>query len=168
VENAQEAWRSAGYPEMESTMVATWGLMLPQAAQLKNLNEQIVNLANSYGQTGDAVSQQAALQMDMLLGQRMDASATDPMISQLVGIAIERNALGAMDPNAPYGSAGQTVQNELDQLAQQSTAIHGLASQMESLEPTMTAQDWINYNERTRTFGEENAIQWLVAKYQQQ
>ena len=26
-------------------------------------------------------------------------------------------------------------------------------------------QDWINYNDRTRAFGEENAIRWVLNKY---
>jgi hypothetical protein len=31
----------------------------------------------------------------------------------------------------------------------------------------MTPEDWLSYNERTRTFGEENAIDWLLNKYGQ-
>jgi hypothetical protein len=132
------------------------------------LNQQIVGLANSYTQSGDAASAQTALLMDEYLGQQMSSTPTDPLISQLVGLAIERNALLNMDPNSPYGSNGQTVQNQLDQLTEQSTAIHDLVKQMEPLQETMTPQDWINYNERTKTFGEMNALQWLLSKYGQQ
>jgi hypothetical protein len=167
VQNAEEAWRSAGYPEADTSMVATWQLMLPQLAQLKDLNQQIVDLANSYQQSGDAAAAQAALQMDVNLGRQMDNSPTVPLISQLVGLAIERNALHAMDPTSPFGTDGQTVQDELAQLTQQSATIHDLNQQVESLMATMTPQDWINYNERTKTFGEMNAIQWLLGKYEQ-
>ena len=74
-----------------------------------------------------------------------------------------------MDPNAPYGPAGGTVQDQLDQLTtQQSTTIKDLAKQVEALQATMTSEDWINYNERTKTFGEMNALQWLLGKYGQQ
>ena len=167
VQNAEEAWRSAGYPEADTSMVATWQLMLPQLIQLKNLNQQIVNLANSYQQAGDAASAQAALQMDINLGQQMDGTPTAPLITQLVGLAIERNALGAMDANSPYGTDGQTVQDQLNQVLQQKAVINDLSKQMEALQPTMTPQDWINYNERTKTFGEMNALQWLLGKYSQ-
>jgi RNA polymerase sigma factor (sigma-70 family) len=167
VENAEEAWRSAGYTEAEAQMVGTWQLMLPHLAQLKDLNEQIVNLANSYGQSGDAASAQSALQMDINLGQQMNSSTTDPLITQLVGLAIERNALNDMDPNSPYGTGGLTVKDELAQLTQQSTTIKDMAKQVEALQETMTPQDWINYNERTKTFGEMNAMQWLFGKYGQ-
>ncbi len=168
VQNAAEAWRSAGYSEAETSMVATWQLMLPQLRQLRDLNQQIVDLANSYKQSGDAASAQAALQMDVNLGQQMDSTPTVPLITQLVGLAIERNALHAMDPNSPYGTGGQTVQGALDQLTQQSTAIKDLSKQVEALQEAMSPQDWINYNERTKTFGEMNALQWLLDKYGQQ
>ncbi|HEX4350465.1 MAG TPA: sigma-70 family RNA polymerase sigma factor [Verrucomicrobiae bacterium] len=167
VQNAEEAWRSAGYSEAETQMIGTWQLSLPHLAELKDLNQQIVNLANSYGQSGDVASSQTALQMDVSLGQQMAGSSTDPLINQLVGLAIERNALSAMDPNSPYGNSGLTVKDELAQLTQQTVTIHDAAKQVEALQETMTPQDWINYNERTKTFGEMNAIQWLLTKYGQ-
>jgi RNA polymerase sigma factor (sigma-70 family) len=167
VQNAEEAWRAAGYSEAETRMVATWQLMLPQLAELKGLNENIMNLANSYQQAGDAASAQAMLQMNLNLGQRLDSSATTPLISQLVGITIEQNALGTMDPASAYGDSGQTVKDYLDQLTQQRATIHELVKQIEPLQQTMTPQDWINYNDRTRSFGEVNAIHWLLTKYGQ-
>ena len=164
VENTEEAWRSAGYTEAEAQMVGTWQLALPQLAELKDLNQQIVSLANSYGQSGDTASARTALQMDVTLGQQMSSTPTDPLISQLVGLAIERDALGAMDPNSPFGDGGLTAKDELAQLTQQSATIHNLVSQMNALQETMSPQDWTNYNERTKTFGEMNALQWLLAK----
>ncbi|HEY1489795.1 MAG TPA: hypothetical protein VGF90_02035, partial [Verrucomicrobiae bacterium] len=66
-----------------------------------------------------------------------------------------------------YGTDGQTVKDRLDQLTQQSAAIKDLVKQMEPLQSAMSSQDWINYNERTKTFGEMNALQWLLGKYGQ-
>jgi len=102
------------------------------------------------------------------MGEHFDGSkgtAGVPLITQLVGIAIERNALNAMAPASPYGDGGQTVQHRLDQLAQRSQTIKDGAKQVESLQQLMTPQDWITYNTRSRTFGEEAAAQWLVNKY---
>jgi RNA polymerase sigma factor (sigma-70 family) len=167
VQNAAEAWRSAGYSEAETSMVATWQLMLPQLAQLSDLNQQIVNLAKSYTQSGDVASAQAALQLDLSLGQQLNGTATTPLISQLVGLAIEGSALKGMDPNSPAGTDGQTIQDQLDQVNQQRDSIKALAKQVEALQETMSPSDWINYNERTKTFGEMNALQWLLGKYGQ-
>lgn len=164
----EEAYRSAGYSEAETTMAATWGLLLPQLAELRDMGRKIVDLANSYRLAGDETSAQAALQMAINMGEHFDGSkgtAGVPLITQLVGIAIERNALQAMDPASPYGDGGQTVQHRLDQLAQRSQTIKDGAKQVESLQQLMTPQDWITYNTRTRTFGEEAAAQWLVNKY---
>ncbi len=165
VQNAEEAWRAAGYSEAETRMVATWQLMLPHLAEFQGLSQNIMDLAKSYRQAGDEASAQAMMQLNLNLGQRMDASTGDPLLGQLVGVAIERNTLGAMDPASAYGDTGQTVADRLAQLDQQKTTIHDLVKQIEPLQQTMTPQDWITYNDRTRAFGEVNAIHWLLDKY---
>jgi hypothetical protein len=102
------------------------------------------------------------------LGQRYsNVTPGEAEISQLVGIAIERTALNAMDANSPYGSEGQTVKDRLDQLAQQKAGIRQLAQQTEALQSRMTEQDWISYKDRWRNFGEEAAGRWLINKYGQ-
>ncbi len=164
VQNAEEAWRSAGYSEAETRMVATWQLLLPHAAELNQLHRNILDLANAYRQAGDETSAQAALQFNMELGQQLNGSPNDPLINQLIGIGIQRDALGAMNPNSPYGTGGLTVADQINQLTQQDAAIKALASQMDSLQHTMSAQEWITYNDRTRAFGEVNALRWLINK----
>ncbi len=164
VQNAEEAWRSAGYSEAETRMVATWELLLPHAAALNQLHRNIMELANAYRQAGDETSAQAALQFNLGLGQQLDGSPNDPLINQLIGIGIQRHALGAMDPNQPYGTSRLTVAEQIKQLTQQDAAIKALVGQMETLQHTMSAQEWITYNDRTRAFGEVNALQWLTNK----
>jgi hypothetical protein len=106
--------------------------------------------------------------MAMNLGQRYgNASASATVISQLLGIVVERLALNAMDPNSPYGGNGQTVQDQLNQITQQKAAINELWQQAEPLLPTMSDQDWTNYNNRRMIFGEVAALQWVVSKYGQ-
>ena len=128
----------------------------------------MIDLANSYLQAGDQASAQAALQMVANLGQRYgDTVVGETEISRLVGIAVERNALKAMDPNSPYGESGQTVKDRLDYLAQQSAQLKSIAQQTEALQPMMSDQDWISYKDRWRVFGEEAAGKWLINKYGQ-
>jgi len=73
-----------------------------------------------------------------------------------------------MDPNNPYGGTGQTVQDRLNQLAQQKATLTELGQRTESLLETMSDQDWIIYIDRFSRLGEEAAEQWLVNKYGQQ
>ena len=169
VQDDDEAYLSAGYSAAEAADLALFQVLLPQLAQVKQLGVDLVNLANAYSQSGDQASAQAALQMAVNLGQRyIPASAGEPEINQLVGLAIERMALSAMDPNSPYGGAGQTVQDQINQLVQQRTAYKELGQQVGPLMETMPEQDWIGYYNRFLISGDTAAGQWLVNKYGQQ
>jgi RNA polymerase sigma factor (sigma-70 family) len=164
----EEAYRSAGYSEAETRMAAAWGLTLPQLSQLKQAGVTMIELADSYRKAGDATSAQAVLDMAIRMGQRFDGStgtAGVPLVTQLVGIAIEQLALKAMDPNAAYGPDGGTVKDRLEELTQRRTSMSEQVKQTAPLHEKMTPQDWINYNDRIRVFGEENAMQWLLGKY---
>ena len=134
---------------------------------MKQLGRNLVALADAYSQSGDPASAQAALQMAMNMGQRYDDLASAALISQLVGMAVQRLALNAMDPNSPYGGNGQTVQDQLNQIAQQRTAINELVNQAQPLMPTMSDQDILIYENRRMLFGEVAALQWVVSKYGQ-
>jgi hypothetical protein len=168
VQDDQEAYLSAGHSAAEAERIAMDWLEVPQVGQVKQLGRDLVALANTYSQSGDQASAQAALQMTMNLGQRYgDAPANAALISQLTGMAVERLALNAMDPNSPYGDNGQTVQDQLNQIAQQRAAIDELAQQAEPLMPTMPDQDVLNYVNRRMLFGELAAMQWVVSKHGQ-
>jgi hypothetical protein len=128
----------------------------------------LFDLSKSYRQTGDESSAQVVLQMAANLGQRYSTAAPgEPEISQLVGMWVERNALAAMVPNGPYGNSGHTVQDRLDQITGQNTALKELNQQAEPLLSTLSDQDWIIYEDRWMMFGEEAALKWVIAKYGQ-
>jgi hypothetical protein len=169
IQNAEEAYRAAGYPDAEAKATAETQLLLPQLNQLRQVGRDLVALANSYRQAGDEASAQAALQMGVTLGQRLevDGSAGQFVINNLVGIAIQRIVLGAMNPTTSLDSAGHTAQDRLNELAQQRQSIQALDTQRDLL-PTMSEQDLISYFDREKAFGEVEALRWLVGKYGQQ
>jgi hypothetical protein len=164
IQDAEEAWRSAGYSEAEARMMAAWQLKIPQLRELRYLDQNIVDLANAYRQAGDEASAQAALAYSLQLGQRLSEFPNDLLLNQLVGLAIQRNALGALDPNSPYGPTGQTVADLLQQLQQQRAAVKVLTEATVPLQQTMSPQDWITYIDRMRAFGELSAMEWLINK----
>jgi RNA polymerase sigma factor (sigma-70 family) len=167
-ENDMEAYLAAGYSVADAEVLGTSQLLLPQLAQLKQLALDTSDLAQAYRQTGDTSSAQAVLQMADNLGlQYANPSPGEPSVTQLVGIAIEKIALSAMDPNAPYGNNGQTVQDRLNQLTQQRTQVQQMNQQVSNLLPSLSDQDWIIYKNRWLMFGEQNAQQWVVGKYGQ-
>src|SRR4029079_2212544 len=108
VQDDEEAYRAASYSVAEAKMIPASQLLLPQLAQMKELSQNLNELAKSYRQAGDEPSAQAALQIAAGLGQRYSiVSAGEPEISQLVGIVMERIALNGMDPNSAYGTDGR-------------------------------------------------------------
>ena len=167
-ENDREAYLAAGYSVADASALGGSQLMLPQLAQMKQLGLDAVDLANAYSQAGDSSSAQAVLQMAANLGQSYARpSPGESEISQLVGMFIEQKALQAMNPNSPYGNSGQTVQDQLNELAEQRASVKELDQQVSNLLPAMSDQDWIIYQNRWLMFGEENAQSWVVNKYGQ-
>ncbi len=165
IESGQEAYRSAGYSETEARIIPSMSLLLPQFAELKGLNSQLVELASAYRQAGDAASAQAALQMDLTLGQRLTAPLNASLLSQQVGLAIQSYALRQMDPNSPYGNTELTVQEQLNQVLQQRATLSQFGNQLDQIYTTISPSDWISYHDRWLAFGEENAMKWLLSKY---
>ena len=163
-----EPYLSAGYSLAEAKTMAESQILLPQLSQVKQVALATVDMANSYSQAGDAASAQAALETAMTIGQQYANPTSPALITELVGMAIQKIALSAMDPNAPYGESGLTVQDQLNQLAQQRAAISSLDEQAEPLMQTMSDQDWIMYEDRRQILGETSAMQWVVNQYGQQ
>ena len=141
-------------------------MLLPQLAQLKQLSGQIVDLASSYRQAGDTAPEQAVLQTALHLGQQLDVGTPGGkfLINNLVGIAIQLNALKVMDPASPYGDQGQTVQDYMDQITQHKAAIRQIAQQNEKLLPNMPPEDLTSFLDREKLYGEPAAMQWYLNK----
>jgi hypothetical protein len=166
VQNAEEAYRSAGYPEAEAKTVAETSLLLPHLAPLKELGRNMSELADSYRQAGDEASAQATMQMVMNLGE----SLTEPtpghaLITDLVGLAIERRMLTSLDPGGVYGDSGLTVRAQLDQLDQRRNDLKALARSGEQFFEMMPDTDLISYLDRRKMFGEVAAMRWAADKY---
>jgi RNA polymerase sigma factor (sigma-70 family) len=164
IQDDEEAYLSAGYSMVDAETAAVfWEASLPQPSELRQFVHNISDLATSYRQAGDATSAQAALQTIADLGQRYEnGSPGQGLVSQNIGISIERFALGAMAPNSPYGGNGQTIQDRLNQLDQQLAAHSALTQQGVPLQQTMSDQDWISYCDRIKASGEEVAWRWLL------
>jgi hypothetical protein len=142
--------------------------MLPQLFQIKDLATAMVNQATQYQQAGDSDSAIAMLQMADALGSRYATSApAETEVSQLVGMSVERMALGSMDPNSPYGDDGQTVQDAINQLNQDRATYDQLNQEAEPILESLSDQDYLTYKDRWMAFGEENALRWLIATHSQ-
>lgn len=164
MQSADEAYRAAGYSEADAKALSTSGALLPQMAELKRVGVSLVDLANTYQQAGDNASAQAALQMSLALGQRLDDPNALTLIQNLVGIAIEKKALDAMPADAQIGNTGQTAQDQSTALMQQRDAIKALVgpNRLSTWLTTASDADVISYFDRMRAFGEQNALNWMA------
>jgi predicted Zn-dependent protease len=166
VQNAAEAYRAAGYSEADAKTVAAGQALLPYLASLKQVGVGLVDLAQSYRQAGDEASAQAALDMAVTLGARLNQPDSPTILQTLVGIAVEKNALGALDPANSYGPNGETVQGALNALDQQREGIKTLTKPLdEALVARLLDADVVSYRDRQLLFGAQPAIEWLTKKY---
>ncbi len=165
----REAYLDAGYSSAEAEVSSATQLLLPQLFDVKQLGLDLIDLSKSYQQAGNSDSAQAALQMAYGLGQRYANEApAEAEVSQLVGMAVERMALGTMDPGSSYGNDGQTVQDQINQLTQERATLNDLNQQAEPLLETLSDQDYLTYKDRWMAFGEEAALRWVIATHGQQ
>jgi len=161
MQSAEEAYRSAGYSEAEAKAIAATQLLLPHLSEFRDLGRKMVDLSNSYKQAGDQESAQAALQMATDLGKRLaQPSGWNTLIGELVGMAVEKDALTAMDPAAAYGTSGQTVQGRLDELGRQREARREIVRANWSLVESMSEAELSMYFDREKIFGEIEALKW--------
>jgi RNA polymerase sigma factor (sigma-70 family) len=162
----EEVYLSAGYPPGEAQMIANTFLPEAQLVQVRELGQNLVTLAASYQQVGDQDSHDLALQMALDLGRRFDdPAANQTMRWQLIGIRVERAALGAMDPAGTVPDTGQVVQDRLNQIAGQMQSIQALTSQADPIWKTLSDQEWTDFHAQIAASGEEAAVRWLVSNY---
>ena len=162
IQNAEEAYRAGGYSPAEAKGVANMSALLPELAQLKQVGVNLAELAKQYRQAGDEPSAQAALEMALNLAHRQDQTPQTTLIQELVGMAIERIAFNGMNPSAPYGQSGQTVQDQLDALAARRKAIRELTDQTGAILKTFSDEELTHYFDRERIYGEVAALHWVA------
>jgi hypothetical protein len=162
IQNAEEAYRAAGWSEAEAKAVAAYELALPHLAELKQTGMKVVELAERYRQAGDDTSAQTALELGLGLGQRLAESGQLALIHEVVGLAIERKSLEAMHPNSSIASNGLTAQDQLDVVAERRKAIKEIVRNVDALLPTLPESELVSFFDRMKLLGEEAAIQWLL------
>lgn len=162
----EAAYLSASYPPGEAKLIANAFVTMPHLMLLKDLGQDLVPLGDSYAQSGQGNLRDSILQETVNLGRQLDEpSPNEPLSSQLIGISIERSALGVMDPSAQYDSTGQTVQQRLELLAQRKEDIHVLTQQADPIWQSLSDQQWADYHAQLASSGEELALHWLINNF---
>jgi hypothetical protein len=160
IQNSEEAYRSAGYSEAQAKWNALFARGLTELMPLTDLGKSLGELAERYRQAGDEASAQATLQMGVTLGHRV-SEWQSYALQDLAGLQIEEGILRTVDPASPYDSAGSTVKQRLDEIAQRKEAISDIRrSSPEPILQSLSEQEMIGFLDRIKVSGQENAAQW--------
>lgn len=164
IQNAEEAYRSAGYSEAEATSLAMASLLMPHLAQLRDVGNELVARANGHRQSGNNALADKLLHAAVKLGAQLDRTNSFTLLEILVGTAIQQNALKQLDPGAALGNSGRTVQAETDRLAERRAALRATAKDFNKLFEKMSDNEIGKYFGEQKRLGEEAADLQALAK----
>jgi hypothetical protein len=163
IANAEDAYLSAGYPEDEAIAVAMTSLLMPHLAQLRDVGAELAKRANHYRQSGDAASANKMLDAAIRIGTQLDRTNSLTLLENLVGIAIQQNALKELDPAATFGNSGHAVQAETDRLLERRADLRAIAKDFNKLFEQMSDKEIGRYFNRQKQLGEAAADRQALA-----
>lgn len=167
IQNAEDAWRSAGYSEADAKTMAMSTLTLGHLAPLKKVAFELADLAAAYSDMGEAESAMALRHSALALAGQLQHRPANLIGNELVGIAMERKILGAFSSDTPYNDTGLTVQERIDSLMERKTALAETARLQTEIFPHLSDKDRISLMDRIKTSGETAAWAWALKKYRE-
>ncbi|MBU4199588.1 MAG: hypothetical protein KKE37_05295 [Verrucomicrobia bacterium] len=165
VQDAEEAYRVAGYSRAEAAVAAAYGAELPQLSKFRELSLRLLDLQDQYAQAGDTDMAQSVIEMGLLLGSQMQGAANSALLSMIGGMSIERQVLQRLDPDAVLTASGQTVGERLTELEQHTQIIRKLGDDPDLQLSKLDANEVASLFERAKLFGELEAFRWLQNKH---
>jgi hypothetical protein len=162
MQNAEELYLQAGKSAAEAKALATSTALLPHLAQLKSLAQEMGVLQRQYLAAGDGASAEQLAQMGLQLGQQlMDGEGSRTLISQLVGIAVERIVLNPLDPERNYNFLQGNTHEYVAQLDARRAGVRETTQLLDGWMRNASEADLISYFDRLKIYGESSAMAWL-------
>ena len=132
---------------------------------MNDLSKRLSALQAQYLQAGDLESAQSIAEIGIRLGTQMQEPQGFFMVGDLVGMKIEKQFLEGLDSSNVLIAGNQTVGDRLIGLDQRKQMIKELVPLFEDLLPNLSESEVTTFIERTKLFGEFEAIQWLMGKH---
>lgn len=162
VQNMEDAQLSAGRSVLEAKMAAGSELLLPQLAMFRQLAQDAEKMQKEYLAAGDTASVELLAQMSRSLAQQLiSGEGSRALVSQLVGVAIERLALSSLPPDSQPDFLDGTVQQRMDELTAFRQNVKTLTPQIEEILAWGNETEIISYFDRMKLQGEYKAMLWL-------
>jgi hypothetical protein len=145
-----------------ASMAGMAGDILPELSNFKGIATGIRDMQQQYMNSGDAASVQNLAQAGLALANRLTTGDSGKfIINQLVGMASEAIVLDSLDKNTAYDFLdGETPTQRLADLKQQKASIKELIQNQNPLLVNATEDQMANYWERTKIYGELDAMRW--------
>lgn len=159
--DATALYRSAGFSEVQAKAMGLFGLTLPQMGQFSDLGKEIVAARDRAVAAGDTARAQDLVAAAAHLGRAMSSDPSQLLITQLVGISIEKRALEKFDDKLATNAIGTPPATRLDEINAQRDQTK-LVSRVDFTSPTISDADLSEYLDRSLAEGELAALKWLA------
>ena len=168
--NSEEVNQFAGQSPLDSAragLADMSGDTLTEFSTLKGLSSDMQDLQKQQLTAGDTGSVQNLAQAGAILADQLRNGDSGKMIiDQLVANAIEAKALAQLNPNASYDFlGGETPTQVLQEFKLQKAAYVDLLKKWNAAYPNMTEAEMVNYHERSKIYGETEAMKWVIQQH---
>jgi hypothetical protein len=165
MDGAQRLYEDMGISSVEASLLATFGLTMPQMSAAQQVSRSLTDWQKSAADSGDAAAADDALRLTYDLGRTFATpEASRFLIGQLVGFNMEARALKALPADAQPGWLSVSPAQRLAEMEMQKQNVRSLTANVDWLlqqqdEPLLT-----EYLRRNREDGELSALTWLKAQ----
>jgi hypothetical protein len=168
MQDVEQLYMESGSSALEAKLGAFAKAPMPQLAQFKQLGQEMVNLHEQYLAAGDPASAQALDQMILGLADRLTTGEGSRfLISQLVGVVIERQLLDRLPPQDGVDLLGMTAAQRTQELSAWKTSLKAGVPDLELLLRQASEAEAISYFDRLKTDGELEAMRWWQSRRRQ-
>ena len=164
IQSAEEMYRTAGESPIESTILANIQERLPHLQELRDLSRDLVKLQGAAAKRNDAQTYNELAAIGVQVGEGLGHSqGVRYLLNDLMGIAIQKQMLQTLQPDANYPFLQTTPQQAITDLDAHIQRIK-TASRSGGDLANATENEIITYFDRTKVHGELNALEWLAKK----
>jgi hypothetical protein len=163
IQSLEEMYLTAGLSPVEAKEQATHSILLPLEAKMKSIAVQLAEMQKNYLAAGDAASAAQVAALGATLGRRWtDPNSSPLLISEMVGLSMQRISLQNLDTNTSYDFLGKTAGERLAELKAEREETRHIATDEVTYYPKLSEHDKMVYLDRLKMFGERNAWRWLL------
>jgi hypothetical protein len=162
MQSLEELYMADGRSPAEAKLAGMANVLLPHLKELRDLSKDMTTLQQRYLDAGDSTSANLMAASAFRLGQHLGAAdGSVSLLSQLIGLAIESQALAKFPPDAAPDFVGVRVDERLAQIKEQKTSVRESSRFLDQWIGTANEREVINYFDRVKLYGESAALTWL-------